>query len=72
MIEWQRIEAGYYKSNKPPRFFIRNTVYGHYKWILEDYKQIANEGYYQGIYNESTFRDCKLKAEQILTEESGK
>lgn len=71
MIEWEREKVGYYKS-KEPRFIIKNTVYGYYKWILEDYKQIANEGYYKGIYNESTLLECKLKAEQILSDEERK
>lgn len=63
MIQWKKIEAGEYISENG-RFHILKTwnrVYGNH-WQLHDKNE---KDYYKGLYNESTFLDCKLKAETI-------
>ena len=64
MIEWVRSEPGAYEDVSG-RFTIMKTydrVYGNH-WQLHD----RNEpNYYKGLYDETSLRDCKLKAEAIL------
>ena len=67
MIKWVRNESGAYKDVSG-RFTIMKTydrIYGNH-WQLHD----ANEpNYYKGIYDETSLRDCKSKAEAILQRE---
>ena len=65
MIKWKRLDAGEYES-EDGRFYILQSwdrIYGNH-WKLRD----SNEpDYYKGLYDEATLRDCKAKAESILS-----
>ena len=67
MITWIREDAGVYKSDNG-RFDIMKTydrVYGTH-WQLHD-NNASN--YYKGTYDEQSLRECKAKAEAILSRE---
>ena len=72
MIEWERLEAGHYKSKNINRFAINQKSYGSYRWTLADWEEIGKSGYFKGIYYMSTLLECKLKAEQIIADEKRK
>ena len=68
MIEWVRNEAGVYEDVNG-RFTVMKTydrVYGNH-WQLHDRNE---SNYYKGLYDEASFRDCKLREEAILNREN--